>query len=102
VTGVQTCALPISIRLNGKELAVPDHPYENYRDFTEMQITEGFVGGENVLEFEVSNGREKPEPGELSGLGLRVELHGSVIQGEKTSRDASKNSATPNPRKDRQ
>jgi hypothetical protein len=74
-----------AIRLNGRELSVPEHPYENYREFTEMKIDEGFVAGENVLEFEVSNGREKPELGELSGLGLRVELQGSVIQRAESS-----------------
>jgi hypothetical protein len=71
-----------AIRLNGKPLAVPEHGYESsFEQFISFQAAEGFVEGTNVLDFDVFNGRQITTPGEVSGMGLCVELQGSVIQG---------------------
>ncbi|MBI1375075.1 MAG: hypothetical protein GC159_20340 [Phycisphaera sp.] len=63
-----------SVRLNGHTFTPPSHPLE-YRELTAFEIDEGFVEGENVLEFEVLNGEvQAPE----NPIALRVELSGTA------------------------
>lgn len=66
-----------SIRINGHMIKVPDHSQRNADDhrtcllkFTDFTIHKGFVGGSNVIAFEVEN--------EIDRMGLRVELRGTA------------------------
>ncbi|MBI1371703.1 MAG: hypothetical protein GC159_02940 [Phycisphaera sp.] len=64
-----------AIRLNGREVAVPEHPWE-WSGFARFSITEGFVPGVNTMEFVVLNsvldGKQQP-------MALRVEFTGSAL-----------------------
>lgn len=60
-----------SIRLNGHEIPVPAHRPEDFNRFRPFAIDNGFVAGENSLEFTVSNLATID-----SLLSLRVELAG--------------------------
>ena len=67
-----------AIRLNGHEVSVPDHGYDNscsrYYRFTARG---GFVAGTNILEIEVENGTPGArEP--LSPMGVRVDLEATA------------------------
>ena len=70
-----------AIRLNGHEVSVPKHGYEEFGFFHGFSCDRGFTEGLNVLEIDVENGipgldgsSVQPNP-----MGLLVELEGSVI-----------------------
>ncbi len=70
-----------AIRLNGHEVSVLKHGYEEFGFFHGFSCDRGFVEGLNVLEIDVENGipgldasSVQPNP-----MGLLVELEGSVI-----------------------
>jgi hypothetical protein len=68
-----------AIRLNGRELAVPEHDYgPRYDLFHGFTATKGFVAGTNVLELDAENGA--PDVTTPNAMGLRLELTGSAIQ----------------------
>jgi hypothetical protein len=68
------------IRLNGKKVAVPEHPNDKraFNTFHSFRITDGFVAGTNVLEIDVENGddHDKQEKTPEGGMGVRIELDG--------------------------
>jgi hypothetical protein len=81
-----------AIRLNGREIPVPQHSHIQFGFYHPLSISRGFVEGVNVLEFEVENG--SPEIGasskSFSPMCLFVELEGSVIPAQSGSvRDAA-------------
>ena len=45
-----------AIRLNGREMRVPEHPYEQAGLVHSFNVRQGFVSGTNTLEFDVENG----------------------------------------------
>jgi len=67
-----------AIRINGHEIAVPEHPWE-WAGFTRFSITEGFKPGVNTLQFVVLN---HPVDGNSHPMALRVELAGTAIPAE--------------------
>jgi hypothetical protein len=66
-----------AIRLNGQKADVPEHEWDRYDCFRSFKIKQGFVEGENVLEFDVEN-IDPLKTYDVSRMGLRVELSGSV------------------------
>lgn len=67
-----------AIRLNGHEIRVLSHGYEEFSFFHVFSTNRGFVEGVNVLEIEVENATlQNRLP--TSPMGLRVELEGSVL-----------------------
>jgi len=75
-----------SIRLNGKELPVPNHEYNHpFTRFTKLTLREGFVRGPNILEIDVFNGVLEKDVNILSPMCFRAELEGWVLSWEKTS-----------------
>ncbi len=70
-----------SIRLNGRELSVPKHGYEEFGFFHGFSSDRGFVEGVNVLEVEVENGEPELDVSLMpsSPMGLLVELDGSAM-----------------------
>ncbi len=70
-----------AVRINGKNVKVYPHGWNNFTMFSRFQITSGFVEGINTLEIDVHNG--EPEEGDGPGLmGLRVELSGTAREKE--------------------
>ncbi len=70
-----------AIRLNGGEIPVPRHGYEEFGFFHGFQSDRGFVEGTNVLEVDVENGEEGSDPSRTSSspMGLLVELDVSAM-----------------------
>jgi len=75
----------VGLRLNGQEVSgldgkmAPKYAWELNRATQPLLIESGFVAGPNVLEIDVASGNHQfPVPGNLSTLGLRAELVGSV------------------------
>ena len=68
-----------AIRINGHDVAVPEHPYKSFDLFRAFTISSGFVAGTNVLEFEVENGNPE-QPAASSEMGLRVDLEATAQQ----------------------
>jgi hypothetical protein len=67
-----------AIRLNGRRVPTPDQTQNPSQWFCSFVIEEGFVAGNNTLEFDVET--SEPFAGSpLSALGIRVELEGSVL-----------------------
>jgi hypothetical protein len=67
----------LAVRLNGRDVPMPEQPRNPSQWFSPFSIAEGFVSGMNSLEFDVET--SEPFAGSpLSALGLRVELNGSV------------------------
>ena len=67
-----------AIRLNGRPVQVPEHPFDDYGMFYNFAADKGFVEGLNTLEIVVFNGR----PGTTdpaSPMLLRVELKGNYL-----------------------
>lgn len=60
------------VRVNGRDVPPPsvDNPKSKYTRFHDFAITEGFVEGTNVVEFDVLN--------ELDKMALRVEWEGTA------------------------
>jgi len=85
-----------AIRLNGESLPVPQHPYESFRRFVDFRITRGFKEGTNTLEIDVFNGRETVQAGELTNMGLCVELQGrALLAGNSSTSQQNKVKPTP-------
>ena len=77
-----------AIRLNGKNLPVPQREEGVFDLFTDFSAGKGFVQGTNALEIDVHNGgppESEPDP-ERGPMGLRVELSGSVMCGQSDHR----------------
>jgi hypothetical protein len=70
-----------AIRLNGREVPVPKHGYEEFGFFHGFSSDRGFVEGINVLEVEVENGESELDVSHTpsSPLGLLVELDVSAM-----------------------
>ncbi len=70
-----------AIRLNGHEVSIPKHGYEEFGFFHGFSSNCGFVQGVNVIEVEVQNGGpvRGGGPKSFSPMGLLVELDGSVL-----------------------
>ena len=70
-----------AIRLNGHNVSVPTHDYEEFGFFHAFSSDRGFVEGVNVLEIEVKNGMPSSDGSSMSSspMGLLVELEGSVL-----------------------
>ncbi len=86
-----------AIRLNGKELTVPEHGYSSpFTMFHKFLAHKGFVEGTNVLEIDVYNGGppDNPEPFEAGPMALHVDLEGAVVGGSKTPPDAGRTETT--------
>ncbi len=70
-----------AVRINGKNVKVYPHGWNNFTMFSRFQVTSGFVEGINTLEIDVHNG--EPMEGDGPGLmGLRVELSGTAREKE--------------------
>ena len=70
-----------AIRLNGRDLPVPEHGYDPSRCFwNRFEITDGFVPGRNVLEIDVFNGDERSTPQTVSPMALLAEFAGSAMR----------------------
>ena len=67
-----------AIRINGRQVQVPSHEYEEFDAWCPFTITRGFIEGVNVLEFEVENGLPHDDI-PVTFMGLLVELDGSVL-----------------------
>jgi hypothetical protein len=71
-----------SIRLNGRQVPVPEHKYDQTRWFSdEFSARKGFVEGVNTLEIDVLNGGppEMESDPEKGPMGLLVEVAGSFM-----------------------
>jgi hypothetical protein len=70
-----------AIRLNGHQIPVPKHGYEEFGFFHGFFSDRGFVEGTNVLEVEVENGEEGLDLSRTSSspMGLLVELDVSAM-----------------------
>jgi hypothetical protein len=70
-----------AIRLNGHEVSVPKHGYEEFGFFHGFSSDRGFTEGLNVLEIDVENGIPGSDASSAhpNPMGLLVELEGSVI-----------------------
>ncbi|MBU4271700.1 MAG: FecR family protein, partial [Planctomycetes bacterium] len=82
----------MAIRLNGKQLDVPEHGDCFFDQFSEFSAAKGFVPGTNTLEIDVYNDvmevyysvvRPLWALSDSSPMGLRVELSGSVVSEKK-------------------
>jgi hypothetical protein len=83
-----------AIRLNGRPVAVPEHPYNPFDRFHTFTATQGFVEGTNRLEFDVFNGVPPDVLKYPSGpMALRVELEGSYVSTGRGS-EGTQDSAT--------
>jgi hypothetical protein len=68
-----------AIRINGCDVAAPPPNPKEHSFFQRVEINQGFVQGENVLEFDVEAGEVPPRSvEELRRLGFRIELTGSA------------------------
>jgi hypothetical protein len=67
-----------AIRLNGRDIRVVTHQYEEFHFFHSFSVGAGFIDGVNTLEFEVENGAPE-DPSPASPMGLLVEFEGSVL-----------------------
>jgi hypothetical protein len=69
-----------AIRLNGKDVPLPrynkDNPFQQFYQFVEFFIKQGFVEGTNTLEIDVWNGLQSAPAGGESPMGLRIEWEG--------------------------
>jgi hypothetical protein len=70
-----------AIRLNGREVPVPKHGYEEFGFFHGFSADRAFVEGVNVLEVDVENGIPGLDAlaGQANPMGLLVELDGSAL-----------------------
>jgi hypothetical protein len=70
-----------TIRLNGREIPVPKHDYEQFGFFHGFSTDRGFVDGVNVLEVEVENGGPEFDVSHTpsSPMGLLVEVDVSAM-----------------------
>ncbi|MBN1396189.1 MAG: hypothetical protein JW959_14295 [Pirellulales bacterium] len=83
-----------AIRLNGNQVAVPEHGYDSpFLDSHPFSVTDGFVEGTNVLEFDVSNGISSKEM-KQSWMALYVEIE-AIVRPETEPQDASHKPKTP-------
>lgn len=75
-----------AIRLNGKELRVPEHGYQApFNHFFHFAVNDGFVEGINSLEIDVINGAPGVRSSPVSPMALRVQLEGFMLRGGSTA-----------------
>ncbi len=69
-----------AIRLNGKNMPVPEHADDNFAQPHDFSVRSGFADGSNVLEIDVENdsAADRAEKRTTSPMLLRVELEGSA------------------------
>ena len=95
-----------AIRINGRAIQVKEHGYNiPFNEPTPFVIEEGFVEGENTLEFDVFNGGgDNAFPDAPNPMGLRVEMYGvlgdfrksiGVNQPSRTERNDSRKEVAP-------
>lgn len=69
-----------AIRLNGRDVSVPEHSYEDFSFLRSFSSNHGFVEGLNVLEIDVENlSPGANAPSHFNPMGLLVELEGSAM-----------------------